>query len=110
MHAFDILGDPVRRRILEILAERDTPSSGDIVNIINAEFGISQSAVSQHLKLLRDNGFATVSSQGTRRLYALDTQPLIEVDDWLSQFRGFWGPKLEALATEIERGKRNPSK
>ena len=61
MHAFDILGDPVRRRILEILADKDAPSSGAIVEVIAAEFGISQSAVSQHLKLLRDNGFASVA-------------------------------------------------
>lgn len=106
MHAFDILGDPVRRRILEILADKDEPSSGEIVKIISAEFGISQSAVSQHLRLLRDNGFATVTSVGTRRLYSLDAEPLAEVDDWLSQFRSYWAPKFEALATEIERGKR----
>ena len=106
MHAFDVLGDPVRRRILEILADKGILSSGEIVEIISAEFGISQSAVSQHLKQLRDNGFATVTSAGTRRLYGLDANPLAEVDDWLSQFRSFWAPKFEALATEIERGKR----
>ena len=107
MHAFDILGDPVRRRILEILADKDAPSSGEIVEIIAAEFGISQSAVSQHLKLLRDNGFASVASVGTRRHYRLQTEPLEEVESWLSQFRIFWAPKFEALSTEIERGKRN---
>lgn len=106
MHAFDILGDPVRRRILEILADKEAPSSGEIVEIISTEFGISQSAVSQHLKLLRDNGFAAVTPAGTRRLYMLNAKPLAEVDDWLSQFRSFWAPKFEALATEIERGKR----
>jgi len=110
MHAFDILGDPVRRRILEILAEKDEPSSGDIVEIIVAEFGITQSAVSQQLKTLRDAGFATVKAEGTRRLYALDTKPLQEVDAWLSQFKDFWSPKLDALATEIARGKRRRTK
>ena len=106
MHAFDIVGDPVRRRILEILAEKGHPSSGDIVEVISAEFGISQSAVSQHLKLLRDSGFATVTAVGTRRLYELNAEPLAEVNDWLSQFQSFWAPKFEALATEVERGKR----
>lgn len=106
MHAFDILGDPVRRRILEILADKGEPSSGEIVEIISAEFGITQSAVSQHLKLLRDNGFAKVTSVGTRRLYALDAEPLAGVDGWLSQFKVFWAPRFEALSTEIERGKR----
>jgi len=110
MHAFDILGDPVRRRILEILAEKDEPSSGEIVEVIVAEFGITQSAVSQHLKTLRDAGFATVTAEGTRRLYTLDVKPLQEVDSWISQFRNFWSPKLDALATEIARGKRRRSK
>jgi DNA-binding transcriptional ArsR family regulator len=105
MHAFDVLGDPVRRRILEILTQGEH-ASGAIVEVISGEFGITQSAVSQQLKILRDNGFATVRAEGTRRFYAVDTQPLAEVDDWLEQFRRFWGPPLEALATEIARGKR----
>jgi DNA-binding transcriptional ArsR family regulator len=110
MHAFDILGDPVRRRILEILAEKGEPSSGEIVEIIGDEFGISQSAVSQQLRTLRDAGFTTVTAEGTRRFYALDVKPLQEVDSWLSQFRNFWSPKLDALATEVARGKRSRSK
>ncbi len=105
MKAFDVLGDPVRRRILEILSTRQH-ASGDIVAIVGREFGISQSAVSQHLKVLRDSGFAVVSAEGARRLYAIDTTPLNEVDDWLSKFRGFWEPKLDALETEIARGKK----
>ena len=110
MHAFDILGDPVRRRILELLAEKGEPSSGEIVEVIVDEFGITQSAVSQQLRTLRNAGFTTVTADGTRRLYTLDVQPLKEVDSWLSQFRTFWSPKLDALATEVARGKRNHSK
>jgi len=106
MQAFDVLCDPVRRRILEIIAERDH-ASGEIVAILSSEFGITQSAVSQHLKVLRDSGFANVTVEGTRRLYALDTSSLIEVDRWLARFRQIWEPKLEALATEIARGKRD---
>jgi DNA-binding transcriptional ArsR family regulator len=105
MHAFDILGDPVRRRILELLAEREH-SSGDVVAVVQREFGITQSAVSQHLKVLRESGFATVRVDGTRRIYAMDTAPLREVDDWLERFRGMWEPRLDALATEVARGKR----
>jgi len=105
MHAFDVLGDPVRRRILELLAEKRR-SSGDVVEVIRAEFGISQAAVSQHLKVLRDNGFATVEVDGARRIYALDAAPLRQVDDWLGHFRGFWNHKLESLATEVSRGKK----
>jgi DNA-binding transcriptional ArsR family regulator len=105
MHAFDILGDPVRRRILELLAE-DEHASGEVVVVISKEFGITQSAVSQHLKVLRDNGFATVRVEGTRRVYAVDARPLEEVDAWLQPFRRHWGAKLDALATEVARGKR----
>jgi len=105
MHAFDVLGDPIRRRILEILAEGEH-SSGDVVDIIAAEFGISQAGVSQHLKVLRDAGFATVRPEGTRRIYAIDTAPLEQIDAWLEHFRGFWTHKLMALGTEIARGKK----
>lgn len=105
MHAFDVLGDPVRRRILELLA-RGEHASGEVVEVIGEEFGITQSAVSQQLKILRESGFATVRAEGTRRLYAVDGRALAEVDAWLGQFRRFWGPRLDALATEIARGKR----
>ncbi len=105
MHAFDVLGDPVRRRILELLAAGEH-SSGDVVAVISAEFGITQAAVSQHLKVLREGGFASVRPQGTRRLYRLETAPFEEVDAWLGHFRMFWTHRLEALATEVERGKR----
>ena len=105
MNAFDVLGDPVRRRLLELMAEGER-SSGDMVAVIEVEFGISQSAVSQHLKVLRDAGFASVRRDGARRLYAVESRPLREVDAWLERFRGFWEHKLDALATEVARGKR----
>ena len=105
MHAFDVLGDPVRRRILEILAEGEA-ASGAVCKVIQAEFGISQPAVSQHLRVLRDTGFATVRPEGTRRLYAVNSAPLREIDVWLERFRRYWTPHLDALATEIARGKR----
>lgn len=105
MHAFDVLGDPVRRRLLELLAESER-SSGDMSAIVQAEFGITQPAVSQHLKVLRDAGFATVRIDGPRRIYAVEAGPMREVDVWLDRFRMFWTPKLEALATEVARGKK----
>lgn len=105
MHAFDVLGDPVRRRILELLAEGEQPS-GALSTVIQAEFGISQPAVSQHLRVLREAGFASVRAEGPRRLYAVDTAPLREVDTWLEQFRAFWEQRLDALGTELARGKR----
>ena len=105
VHAFDVLGDPVRRRILELLAGGEL-TSGAITATVQAEFGITQPAVSQHLKVLRESGFATVRPEGTRRLYAVDAAPLHEVDDWLDPFRRFWGQRLDSLATELARGKR----
>ncbi|MFG2555946.1 ArsR/SmtB family transcription factor [Streptomyces sp. NPDC048581] len=105
VHAFDVLGDPVRRRILELLAAGEQ-ASGDISAVIQDEFGISQPAVSQHLRVLRESGFASVRAEGTRRLYAVDAAPLREVDAWLERFRGFWEQRLDALETELARGKR----
>lgn len=106
MHAFDVLADPVRRRILELLATGEH-ASGEVVDVIAVEFGISQAAVSQHLKVLRDSGFASVRIDGARRIYAVDAAPMQEVDAWLGQFRIFWTSKLDALATEVARGKKH---
>lgn len=121
MHALDVLGDPVRRRILELLAddgghvapghgapEHGAPElgAGEIGEVVQQEFGISQPAVSQHLRVLREHGFATVRAEGRRRLYALDVRGPREAKDWLTPFERFWLPKLDALGTELARGTR----
>ncbi|GGM48599.1 ArsR/SmtB family transcription factor [Dactylosporangium sucinum] len=105
MHAFDILGDPVRRRILELLADGEQ-AAGAVSEVVQAEFGISPPAVSQHLRVLRESGFVTVRPDGTRRLYAVEAAPLQEIDIWLERFRQFWSQRLDALATELVRGRR----
>lgn len=105
MHAFDVLGDPVRRRVLELLADGEM-TAGAVGARIQSEFNITQPAVSQHLKVLRDSGFATVRPDGQRRLYAVDSQAFRDVEEWLAHFRRFWTPHLSALDTEIARGKR----
>jgi DNA-binding transcriptional ArsR family regulator len=105
VHAFDVLGDPVRRRILELLVDGEL-ASGAVTAAIQREFGISQPAVSQHLRVLRENGFATVRAEGARRLYAVGSDPLREVDQWLDRFRAFWSQHLDALGTELARGRR----
>jgi DNA-binding transcriptional ArsR family regulator len=105
VQAFDVLGDPVRRRILELLADGEL-AAGAIVAAVQDEFGISQPAVSQHLRVLRESGFAMARADGTRRLYAVQPDAMHEIDDWLDRFRRFWTPPLEALATEIARGRR----
>jgi DNA-binding transcriptional ArsR family regulator len=104
VHALDVLGDPVRRRILELLADGEQ-AAGDVGAAIQREFGISQPAVSQHLRVLREQGFATVRAQGARRLYAVDPAPLQSVDEWLEPYRRFWHQRLDALATELVRGR-----
>jgi DNA-binding transcriptional ArsR family regulator len=110
MNAFDVLGDPVRRRILELLGDGresgDDIAAGDIVEVIRAEFGISQPAVSRHLRVLRDSGFVTSTTAGQRRLYAIDDAPLREIDRWLGRYRAFWSTRLDALDTEVRRGTR----
>jgi DNA-binding transcriptional ArsR family regulator len=104
MSALDILGDPVRRRILELLATGEE-TAGAIVTDIQRRHGISQAAVSQHLRVLRENGFAKVRIDGPRRVYSLNSAGLREADKWLEQFRGHWVSRLTALTGEIARGK-----
>ncbi len=105
MHAFDILGDPVRRRLLELLADGEQ-AAGALTAVVQAEFGISQPAVSRHLRVLREAGFVRTRAEGTRRLYTSEPTALEEVDAWLDRVRRHWEPALDALATEVARGKR----
>ena len=100
-----MLGDPVRRRVLELLLDGER-SAGDLAASLHGEYGISQPAVSQHLRVLRENGFARVRAEGTRRLYAVDAAPLHEVEQWIGRFSRSWGPAPDALATELARGAR----
>src|SRR5258708_25800540 len=105
VHGFEVLGDPVRRRILELIADGER-SSGAVCAAIQEEVGITQPAVSQHLRVLREAGFATVRPDGTRRIYAISPAALQDVDAWLDRFRRSWTPHLDALATEAARGRR----
>lgn len=109
MHAFDVLGDPVRRRVLELLVDGER-SAGDLTDTVMREFGITQSAVSQHLRVLRDSGFATSRAEGPRRLYSFEAKGMRQVDEWMTPFRRYWSPRLAALETEIARGKRTRRK
>ena len=109
MHAFDVLGDPVRRRIIELLADGER-SAGDLTAAVQAEFGITQPAVSQHLRVLRDAGFTTVRPEGTRRLYAVDAAPLREVAEWVERCRRHWEESFDALDAHLAavQGKAPP--
>ena len=105
MQVFEVLGDPVRRRLLELMAGGEV-AAGALGAVVQAEFGISQPAVSQHLKVLREHHLVVVRAEGTRRLYAVDPAGLQHVDEWLDRFRDLWTPHLDALGTEIARGRR----
>jgi DNA-binding transcriptional ArsR family regulator len=109
MHAFDVLGDPVRRRILELLA-RGELAAGEITAVVQKEFGITQPAVSQQLRVLRDSGFATVRPEGTRRLYLVNTAPLHEVATWIDTYRKQWNESFDSLDVHLAKmqGKKAP--
>lgn len=105
MHAFDVLGDPVRRRIIELLSAGEL-AAGQVTEVVMEEFGITQPTVSGHLRVLRENGFASMRREGTRRVYAIEAEPLQEVDHWLEGLRQLWSQSLDALETELARGRR----
>jgi DNA-binding transcriptional ArsR family regulator len=95
--AFDILADPSRRRILALLLEGER-SAGELVEALQ----ISQPAVSKHLKVLREAGFAEVRADAQRRLYRLRPEPLAEIDAWLQPFRRYWATKLDKLERYLD--------
>ena len=101
MHAFTVLADPVRRRIVEVLAGGER-TAGEVVTVVGGEFGISQSAISQQLRVLRDHGFARVRPEGARRVYALEPTAVGAIDRWLQGVSAFWTDRIEDLAAEVE--------
>src|SRR3954469_16332275 len=96
METFGVLGDPVRRRILELLATDEQPA-GDVAAGIQGEFGLTQPAVSRHLRGLRENGLATVRSGGAGGLYGLAGTGLEAAQGWLAALRGQWSQRLDAI-------------
>jgi DNA-binding transcriptional ArsR family regulator len=106
VHAFDVLGDPVRRRLLELLSGGER-SAGSLGAVVGAEFGITQPAVSQHLRVLRETGFVRVRPVGTVRLYAADPGRMREADDWLGRLRDDLAPRLDTAAGRRSSSGRN---
>ncbi|MGC1208973.1 MAG: metalloregulator ArsR/SmtB family transcription factor [Ornithinimicrobium sp.] len=104
MEALAVVADPTRRQILEYLrgGERGAGELGD-------HFPISRPAVSRHLRVLREAGLVISRIEGQRRIYSLDARPLAELDEWLEPYRHFWAQRLDALDTEIRRGRRDRS-
>lgn len=105
MHALEMLGDPVRRRLIELLAGGDR-SAGDVSRVVEHEFAISQPAVARHLRLLREAGFVTARPEGTRRIYRLEPVVIDRLQDQVDHYRALWNQRLDALETEIARGRR----
>jgi DNA-binding transcriptional ArsR family regulator len=95
MSSFEALADPTRRRIIEMLA-KGVLSAGDIAQ----RFAISRSAVSQHLRILREARLVTVRAEGQQRIYELDSDGLIEIEEWLDRIGPVWQKRLEALERE----------
>lgn len=101
----DALGDPVRRRLVELLAEGER-SAGQLATAVGAEFGISQPAASRHLRVLREAGVVDSEPRGAVRLYSVRPEAFDEVERWAHGIRRFWDGRLDALETEIARGRR----
>ena len=105
MDVFDVLADPVRRRMLGLLAERDH-TAGELAAAVGDEFGISQPAASRHLRVLRDQGIASSRVDAQRRIYRLEPAALDDVFATVNSYRRMWNHRLDALDTEIARRNR----
>jgi DNA-binding transcriptional ArsR family regulator len=104
MDALEALGDPVRRRIVELLAAGER-TAGGLSDAVTAQFGITQPGASRHLRVLREVGLVTSRTSGRQRVYALDSDAFDGVADWVDGIRSFWNQHLDALETELARGR-----
>jgi DNA-binding transcriptional ArsR family regulator len=96
--AFTVLAEPTRRRILDELRRSDS-SVGELVDAL----GVSQPAMSKHLKVLREAGFVTCRTAAQQRIYRIDTGPLAALDEWLEPYRRLWTKHLDALERHLDR-------
>jgi DNA-binding transcriptional ArsR family regulator len=113
MQSLLAIADPTRRRIVELLAERERPT-GELVD----EFDLSAPAISQHLNVLREAGLIVTRAEGQSRIQSLNPAGLDELDDWLEKTRAVWSRRLDALERELradderlerEKKKKKPS-
>lgn len=95
------VADEGRRTLLEALADGPA-TAGELAALLP----IARPGVSRHLRVLREAGLVEVRRDAQRRVYGLRPEPLAEVDEWLGRYRGLWQQRLEALHTEVARGKR----
>jgi DNA-binding transcriptional ArsR family regulator len=104
VHVFEVVADPSRRRILDLVREHEC-SVGELVEGL----AISQPAVSKQLRILREGGFVASRIDGQRRMYSLVPEPLAEVEQWIEPYRRFWADRLDALTRHVEEMKQNES-
>ena len=97
MEVFDVLVDPSRRRILDLLRERE-----HLVGELVDDLGLSQPGVSKHLRVLREAGLVRVRVDAQRRWYGLEPLPLSEVDRWLAPYRRYWADRLDLLERHLD--------
>ncbi len=95
------LSDGSRRRVLEVLGQGEA-TAGELAALLP----IARPGVSRHLRVLREAGLVGVRREAQRRVYSLRPEPLAELDDWLERYRSLWEQRLDALHTEVARGKK----
>jgi DNA-binding transcriptional ArsR family regulator len=94
---FDVLAEPNRRRILDLL-RTDARPVGELVDLL----AVSQPAVSKHLRVLRDAGLVQVRTEAQRRIYSVRSEPLREIDEWLTPYRAMWNAHLDDLEQHLD--------
>jgi DNA-binding transcriptional ArsR family regulator len=94
---FTVLAEPARRRILDLLLERPRPV-GELVD----QLGLTQPGTSKHLRVLREAGLVVVTPEAQKRVYALNPEPLAELDEWLEPYRRLWSGRLDALERHLD--------
>jgi DNA-binding transcriptional ArsR family regulator len=99
--ALEVLAEPRRLQILELLRDGEQPV-GDLVN----RLGISQPAVSKHLRVLKDAGLVEARADAQRRLYRIRPEPLVELDEWLATYRELWTTHLDRLEHHLDRRRK----
>jgi DNA-binding transcriptional ArsR family regulator len=102
--AFEVLAEPTRRRILDLLLERPR-----LVGELTEQLGLSQPGTSKHLRVLREAGFVQVRKDAQRRWYEIRPEPLVEVDEWLQPYRRLWADRLDALERHLDTMPDTPS-
>jgi DNA-binding transcriptional ArsR family regulator len=101
---FEVIAEPHRRTVLDLLAERDR-SAGELVGGLPS---LSQPAVSRHLRVLREAGLVQVEPRGQQRIYSLRPEPLTELDAWVARYRRFWSSHLDDLETHLSTRTHRP--